>query len=115
VPTDVRVGEGGSCTLECQASGTPLPQVTWTKNGQTLQSNDHYTIESNTTGTHRLILRNARHDDGGIYTANVKNKINTQHMNFNVIITGQFDRVVFLDGASFFQNEKRLRPAQQST
>ena len=89
VPTDVRVSEGGSCTLECQASGTPLPQVTWSRNGQSIQPSDRFVIESSANGIHRLIIKNAQYSDAGMYTAIVKHKIQTQNMNFNVVITGE--------------------------
>ena len=40
VPVEVRVSEGGSTTLECQTSGSPLPQVIWTKDGKELLNVD---------------------------------------------------------------------------
>jgi hypothetical protein len=76
--------------LECQASGTPLPQVIWTKNGTQIQPNEYFFIESSTDGVHRLIIKNAQLTHSGVYSANVKQKVRTQYMNFNVIITGMF-------------------------
>lgn len=75
--------------MECQATGTPLPQVTWTKDGQLTQASEHFVIETLSNGTHRLIIKNAQKSHGGIYTANVKHKVQTQRMNFNVIVTGK--------------------------
>ena len=89
VPTDIRVSEGGSCTLECQASGTPMPQVAWMKNGQQIQASEHFFIESSANGVHRLLIKNAKYEHAGLYTAKVKQKVCTQSMNFNVIITGR--------------------------
>ncbi|CAF2489671.1 unnamed protein product [Rotaria sp. Silwood2] len=86
VPVDVRVSQGGTCTLECQASGTPLPQVIWTRNGQEIKSNEYFLIESSPNGNHRLIIKNAQFEHAGKYVANVKHKVQTQFMNFNVII-----------------------------
>ncbi len=90
VPVEVRVSEGGSCTLECNASGTPLPEVIWTRNGQQIKSNEHFVLESSSEGNHRLIIKNAQYAHSGQYVANVKHKVRTQFMNFNVTITGMF-------------------------
>lgn len=102
VPQDVRVSEGGSCTLECQASGTPLPQVIWTRNGKPIETNQHFTMESTSNGNHRLIIKNALREHAGTYTANVKYKVQTQFMNFNLIITGS---LIFMGFSSSFLND----------
>ncbi len=46
VPVEVRTSEGGSTTLECQTSGTPLPVVIWTKDGKEIKANEHFALES---------------------------------------------------------------------
>jgi hypothetical protein len=88
VPVDVSVSQSGSCTLECQATGTPLPQIVWTKDGKEIKTNEHFFLEASPTGLHRLIIKNVQFEHAGRYVANVKHKILTQFMNFNVIITG---------------------------
>ncbi|CAF0916357.1 unnamed protein product [Adineta ricciae] len=87
VPVEVRVSEGGSCTLECHAPGSPLPQVTWSRDGQQIQASEHFVCESSETGTHRLIIKNAQYAHAGRYVANVKHKVQTHFMNFNVTVT----------------------------
>ena len=89
VPVEVRVSEGGSTTLECQTSGSPLPQVIWTKDGKEIKANEHFVLESSPNGDHRLIISNAKYEHAGRYVANVKYKVQTQFMNFNVTITGK--------------------------
>ena len=49
-------------------------------------------LESTPNGNHRLIIKNAQYEHAGQYIANVKHKIRTQFMNFNVIITGIYYR-----------------------
>lgn len=88
-PVDVRIPQGGSCTLECQAPGKPLPEVKWTKAGKEIKSADHLLIESSPTGEHRLTISNAQADMTGQYVANVKHKLRTQQMIFNVLVTGE--------------------------
>ena len=113
IPVDIRVSEGSSCTLECQASGTPLPTVTWTKNGQQIHPSDHFFLESTPAGNHRLIIKNVHHDHAGLYVANVKHKVLTQFMNFNVIITGTLENAyghsVYLIGR--FLSERKTTTA----
>ena len=87
-PVEIRVNQGGSCTLECQAPGKPLPELKWTKNGKEIKSNETILLESSPDGTHRLTLNNVQSDHAGQYIANVKHKIRTQQMTFNVIVIG---------------------------
>ncbi len=83
------MSQGGSCTLECQAPGKPLPELKWTKNGKEIKSTENLILESSTDGNHRLTLNNVQSDHAGQYIANVKHKIRTQQMIFNVIVTGK--------------------------
>lgn len=83
-PVEIRVPQGGSCTLECQAPGKPLPEVKWTKAGKEIKTN----VESTPDGTHRLTLENVQADHAGQYIANVKHKVRTQPMVFNLLVTG---------------------------
>ncbi|CAF3575459.1 unnamed protein product [Adineta steineri] len=87
VPVEVRVSEGGSCTLECQAPGTPLPEVIWIKDGQQIKASENFVFESSADGVHRLIIKNAVFANAGKYVANVKYKIQQHFMNFNVTVT----------------------------
>ncbi|CAF4747141.1 unnamed protein product, partial [Rotaria sp. Silwood1] len=86
-PIDIHVSQGGSCTLQCQAPGKPLPEVKWTKNGKELKSNENLLLESLPDGNHHLTLTNAQADHSGQYVANVKHKLRTQQMIFNIIVT----------------------------
>lgn len=87
-PVEIRVNQGGSCTLECQAPGKPLPELKWTKNGKEIKSNETILLESTSDGNHSLTLNNVQSDHAGQYIANVKHKIRTQQMIFNVIVIG---------------------------
>ncbi len=42
---------------------------------------------------HRLIIKNVQYEHAGQYVANVKHKVRTQFMNFNVVVTGRFDDI----------------------
>ena len=87
---DVRIPQGGSCTLECQAPGKPLPEVKWTRGGKEIKPSENLIIESSADGQHKLTISNAQADLTGQYVANVKHKLRTQQMVFNVLVTGLF-------------------------
>ena len=63
--TEVAVGQ--NLTLTCNASGDPLPEVTWSKEGQTLRV-------FNVTGP-VLHLVNVTREDFGSYKCTAKNKV----------------------------------------
>ena len=67
----------------------------WTKNGKEIKANENLVLESLPDGIHHLTLKNAQADQAGQYIANVKHKVRTQPMVFNVIVTGILkDRVI---------------------
>ena len=89
-PADIRIAQGDSCTLQCQAAGKPLPEVKWTKNGKEIKSNEHLVLEALPDGLHRLQIIDAQADLTGQYIATVKHKLKTQQMIFNVLVTGTY-------------------------
>ncbi|CAF3984671.1 unnamed protein product [Rotaria magnacalcarata] len=90
-PAEIRINQGGSCKLQCHALGKPLPEVKWTKNGKELKSTEHILLESLSDGIHYLTLTDAQADHSGQYIANVKHKVRTQQMIFNIIVTGIYE------------------------
>ena len=64
---ETEVGVGQNLTLTCNASGDPLPEVTWSKEGQTLRV-------FNVTGP-VLHLVNVTREDFGSYKCTAKNKV----------------------------------------
>ncbi|CAF0818885.1 unnamed protein product [Didymodactylos carnosus] len=101
-PVDINVQQGGSCTMECTANGTPLPPVVWTKDGIEIKLSDRLILENNGNGLHRLLLKNAQADDAGKYVATVKHKIRQQQMIFNVTILNREQQLI--------QIQTQLRP-----
>ncbi|XP_009081115.1 PREDICTED: LOW QUALITY PROTEIN: hemicentin-1-like, partial [Acanthisitta chloris] len=67
---DVKVKEKHSVTLVCEVIGTPVPQITWVKDGQTLaEDGDHRLLSSGRS----LQVTHARVTDTGRYTCVASN------------------------------------------
>ncbi|XP_075689566.1 hemicentin-1 [Rhinoderma darwinii] len=62
-----------SVTLSCEAIGTPLPTLTWQKEGVTIKTGNHYTILSN--GSLKIVK--LRQEDAGTYTCIAQNPAGT--------------------------------------
>ena len=67
----VQTFTGTSVTLQCQAEGSPMPVVSWSKNGQPLASKGRISISGDGT----LTVRNTRAQDTGRYKCSAKNAI----------------------------------------
>ena len=62
--------------LKCTASGSPIPNIVWTKNGATLNVSNylHVNEELNTVNS-SVIIRDVKIDDAGNYSCNAFNDI----------------------------------------
>lgn len=63
---------GRKVELFCIYGGTPLPNTTWSKNGESIEWNDH--IAQGNYGK-SVIIRNANFEDAGTYTCDVENGV----------------------------------------
>uniref|UniRef100_A0A8C0IGF4 Ig-like domain-containing protein n=1 Tax=Bubo bubo TaxID=30461 RepID=A0A8C0IGF4_BUBBB len=73
-PGPVKVTAGDSCTLECTVDGTPELAARWFKDGNELSTDHKYKISffNKVSG---LKILNARLEDSGEYTFEVKNSV----------------------------------------
>jgi hypothetical protein len=60
------IPEGKDATLSCTCSGTPVPTLTWHKDGRILTPDVEYRIDIN-GGHSRLLIQNAKKQDEGWY------------------------------------------------
>jgi hypothetical protein len=59
--------EGTTASLECAVAGTPLPKVTWLKNGVEVVPNENVRIDQFDDGRQKLTILEASPDDIGQY------------------------------------------------
>ncbi|ERE68516.1 putative peroxidasin like protein [Cricetulus griseus] len=79
--TEVLVGE--SVTLECSATGHPLPQITWTRGDRTpLPTDPRVTI----TPSGGLYIQNVEQSDSGEYTCFASNSVDSIHATAFIIV-----------------------------
>ena len=62
-PNDVVLSEGMTLQLECNASGAPLPEVIWSRDGATFDPQDSRVNMSGRT----LVVTSVDEDDSGVY------------------------------------------------
>uniref|UniRef100_A0A8D2KTM3 Hemicentin 1 n=1 Tax=Varanus komodoensis TaxID=61221 RepID=A0A8D2KTM3_VARKO len=78
---EVKVKEKQSVVLTCEATGNPIPEVTWLKDGQPFQEADGHQLMSN---GHLLHLINAQVADTGRYTCIASNSAGDKSKSFSV-------------------------------
>ncbi|KFP01647.1 Hemicentin-1, partial [Calypte anna] len=83
---DVKVKERQRVTLTCEATGNPVPQITWLKDGQALaEDEDHKFLSSG----HFLQITNAQVADTGRYTCIASNTAGDKSKSYtlNVLVS----------------------------
>lgn len=70
--------------LYCIYGGTPLPKITWSKNGKELEPNDHISFEY---AEKKIIIHNVTSDDEGTYSCAVSNGVGgTKEYSFELTV-----------------------------
>ncbi|XP_069984239.1 titin isoform X5 [Penaeus vannamei] len=99
----VVVGVNERLHMEIDVTGTPLPEVSWTKDGQALTASDRLTQRSEGT-RHLLIIQEAQLDDSGRYGAIATNPAGRAETLADVMVTqliidetSQTHKIVFTD------------------
>lgn len=66
---------GGSIVMECMASGSPRPQLSWRKNGSPLQATERHFF---TAENQLLIIVNTVPSDAGTYECEMINSLGNE-------------------------------------
>ncbi|CAH3163880.1 unnamed protein product, partial [Pocillopora meandrina] len=81
-PQNITTREGQNVTLYCNATGSPVPTISWYKNGYPI-NNSFSTIFS--PSHEQLTIRNVNRIDSGDYTCQAKNRVGTDTSNASTI------------------------------
>ena len=77
---------GESVTLECSATGHPVPRITWTKGDQTPVPEDPRVRVTPSGG---LYIQNVAQEDSGEYACTASNSIGSIHATAFIIVQGE--------------------------
>uniref|UniRef100_A0A8C8SI05 Leucine rich repeats and immunoglobulin like domains 1 n=1 Tax=Pelusios castaneus TaxID=367368 RepID=A0A8C8SI05_9SAUR len=77
------VSVGETVALQCKATGSPPPRITWLKGDQPLVLTDRHHF---TPGNQLLIVRNVAPEDAGKYTCEMSNTLGTERAHSRVSI-----------------------------
>ena len=90
-PSEVSVTVGDSVSIECSASGRPLPSLSWYQDGVQLNTSERIDITSNAVNsTHVdnvLTVSSVTHDDEAVYTCTATNILPNGVMPHSIDIT----------------------------
>ena len=78
--SDKMVKNGDTAVLECQASGSPQPQLVWTKDSNPLFATERHFF---TADNQLLIIVNVDPSDAGQYKCQMQNQLGTVRNIFN--------------------------------
>ncbi|XP_037243223.1 leucine-rich repeats and immunoglobulin-like domains protein 1 isoform X1 [Falco rusticolus] len=77
------VSVGETVALQCKATGSPSPRITWLKGDQPLMVTERHHF---TSGNQLLIIRNVVLEDAGKYTCEMSNTLGTERAHSHVSI-----------------------------
>ncbi|XP_076271608.1 peroxidasin isoform X2 [Rhynchophorus ferrugineus] len=85
-PENVDAVVGSSIKLECTASGTPTPEITWFKDDlEVLPSDERVVYNADRTS---LQITYAKEEDSGLYVCEARNPIGTREVSAKVTVSG---------------------------
>ena len=79
-PRSVAKTEGNNVTLSCNATGNPVPTISWTRDGSPLDTNDNSRI-SFSADKEQLTMTNVSRTDSGEYRCVAENRVGNDTSN----------------------------------
>ena len=77
-PKNVTTTEGGNLTLSCNATGNPVPKISWTKDGSPISSNSRISLSQDDK---QLTITNVNRTDSGEYRCVADNSLGNDTSN----------------------------------
>ena len=74
-----------SVTIRCNASGVPIPTVTWTKDGKKIEKGDRYSIQDDSS----LLIKDSNKEDTARYRCTVESVAGKESASSTVQIIGK--------------------------
>ncbi|MFT7805678.1 myomesin-2 [Arapaima gigas] len=93
LPDVVTIMEKKTLSLTCTVCGDPKPQVTWYKNDQEVEPDDHYVVALDSGRFASLTIRGVTLEDSGKYTMDVHNKYGGEAVDITVSVYKHGDKV----------------------
>ncbi|XP_047356866.1 obscurin isoform X6 [Vespa velutina] len=87
LPKCLNIDEGEPFELKAKAEGSPIPLMSWFKDGELLTPNDHIQIENYPDGTTKLTIENVIPADSGAYKLVASNVMGEQSALCAVAVT----------------------------
>lgn len=75
--------------LECRVRGEPKPMISWTKDGDFIDSGDKYQQFDQADGYCKLIVNFPEEKDSGTYVCTAENSLNADKTSHNVVFKGR--------------------------
>uniref|UniRef100_A0A7N8WKH6 Myomesin 2a n=1 Tax=Mastacembelus armatus TaxID=205130 RepID=A0A7N8WKH6_9TELE len=86
LPDVATIMEDKSLSLTCTVGGEPTPEVTWLKNEQEVESNEHTRVTFDGGKFSSLVINQVTPDDSGKYSINVRNKYGGEFVEITVSV-----------------------------
>ena len=84
--------EGGTANFDCQATGEPVPTISWYFNDAPVDVTNtvKYTVTSSAPGQSTFRINNVQSSDVGTYTCNATNVVSSDTSSGVLAINGEF-------------------------
>ena len=90
---DQILNEGDTATITCQATGRPLPNISWYLNSNSLVNGTKHTISemslNTTTINSTLTIMSVKSSDVGTYTCNATNVVSNDSSSGVLTVNGE--------------------------
>lgn len=89
MPTDTYNLTANELVLECRVRGEPRPTISWTKDGNFIDSDDKYQQLDQADGVCRLVVNDPDEKDSGVYICKAENSVFHDQVSHNVTFEGK--------------------------